>query len=151
MKYLITISVYLTLSLFFNSCSNSDDNSSNTTIEPPRISGGPFVFCVVDDEADFVSGLSVNGGSGDDFSWVVTDEQNVILSIPKTIEDVEAIDFSEAGQGNCRLWLLRFNNPINNLLDGNNLTSDLDKNDLIGLSNFLEVLRTENVEACNTL
>lgn len=150
MKPLLYASLCLISLSFFSSCSNGDDTSS-TAVEAPRISGGPFMFCVIDDEPDSVSGLSVTGGSGNDFTWVVTDEQNIILRTPKTIEDTEAINFSEAGQGNCRLWLIRFNEPIDELQKENNLITDLNEADLIGLSNFIEVLRTENQEACNTL
>lgn len=151
MKPLLSLLLCLTFMSCLISCSNSDDDSSNTVVEAPRISGGPFMLCLIDDEPDSVTGLSVNGGVGDDFTWVVTDDQNVILRIPKTVEDTEAVDFSEAGQGNCRLWLLRFNTPIESLQEGNNLIADLNDEELEGLSNFIEVLRTVDPEICNTL
>lgn len=155
MKQLSILAFLSFLSLATFSCSNSDDDTSETAVEASRINGGPFIFCIGDGEANFTSGLTITtNGNGDDFTWIVTDENNDILEIPKTISDTEAINFENSGTGNCLLWLLHFNNRPANLQISSNLFDDLNANERIGLSNAIDVTRTGvdvNTNTCPTL
>jgi len=85
--------------------------------------------------------------SEDSGSWVVTDQEGNFLAIPSTADDVEAIDFDNAGPGVCLIWFLSFDPENSNVLDlvgqfeaGN----DVNANELSGcydLSDPLTVVR----------
>ena len=102
------------------------------------ISGGPFVF-QVDGTPDMVSGITLdNTATGTNSTWVVTDDQGVILGLPPTLADVEGINFDGAGAGVCLIWYLRFEDGLQGAVVGENA------NDLAGcfsLSNSIMVTR----------
>ena len=116
-------------------------NSISVTRNEPNggtISGGPFVF-EVDGTPDMVSGITLDGtASGTNSTWVITDDQGVILGLPPTLADVEGIDFDAAGEGVCLIWYLRFEDGLMGAEVGMNA------NDLMGcfsLSNSISVTR----------
>ena len=103
------------------------------------LSGGPFVFDV-DGNADFVNGIMLDNteATGSNSSWVITDDQGLILGLPPTLTDVEGVNFDAAGPGVCLIWYLRYEDGLQGLEAG------LNANDLEGcfdLSNSIEVTR----------
>ena len=116
-------------------------NSIMVTRNEPNagmISGGPFVF-QVDGTPDMVSGITLdNTATGTNSTWVVTDDQGVILGLPPTLTDVEGINFDGAGAGVCLIWYLRYEDDLQGAVVGENA------NDLAGcfsLSNSIMVTR----------
>ncbi len=63
--------------------------------------------CVNDGVADVITFRS-EGASGENFTYVVTDDNNVILAVP----DSNIVDFEGAGAGVCRVWGLSFTGNI---------------------------------------
>lgn len=116
-------------------------NSISVTRNQPNagtIDGGPFTF-TVDGTPDFVSGITLDGtATGSNSTWVITDDQGVILGLPPTLADVEAVDFDAAGVGVCLIWYLRYEDGLEGAMAGQNA------NDLEGcfsLSNSITVTR----------
>ncbi len=107
--------------------------------EGGMIAGGPFEFCVGDATADNipVGGISLTGNVGANSQWVVTNEQGTtILGLPPSYE---AVNFDEAPAGVCLVWHLSYEDGLEGLEMGNDLTMDL-----IGcssLSNSVMVIR----------
>jgi len=90
----------------YDPTADCDDGScSNPLPTAATIAGGPFSFCAGDGTPDFVSGITLNGGSGTNGAWVVTDAQLNILGLPGMPGDV---DFDTAGFGTCLIWYLNF-------------------------------------------
>jgi hypothetical protein len=120
------------------SCSNDDDNTTTTAPNAGTITGGPFTF-LVDGTPDMVSGISTDpNATGTNRSFVITDENGVILGLPPTMADLEAVDFDGAGTGVCLIWYLRFEDGLQGAAVGQNA------NDLQGefdLSNSITVTR----------
>jgi len=105
------------------------------------IAGGPYDFCI-DGTADMVSGISLDSAntSGDNSTWVITDDQGNILGLPPTLDAVEGVDFDGAGAGVCLIWYLRYNGTITGAevgMNANDLAGDYD------LSNALTVTRSK--------
>ncbi|MEL6916325.1 MAG: hypothetical protein AAFO99_01210, partial [Bacteroidota bacterium] len=91
-------------------------------IDGGTLSEDPFFFCVGDGEADRVSLVSVEGNSGPNSQWVVTDDLGNILGLPPR---PEAVDFDVAGPGVCLIWHLSFADGLEGLVAGNNVLTDL--------------------------
>ena len=87
------------------------------------VAGGPYEFCVGDDVADMVADVTLEGNSGSNSQWVVTDEEGNILGLPPT---PDAVDFNGAGAGTCLIWHLSFEDGLTGLEVGNNALTDLD-------------------------
>jgi len=103
------------------------------------LEGGPFEFCVGDGESDNISDgeITLSGNVGPNFQWVITDAQGNILGLPPTLD---VVDFEGAGEGNCLIWNLAFEDGLMGAEVGANAS------DLIGcydLSNPIEVIRNE--------
>nr|WP_299175229.1 hypothetical protein [uncultured Allomuricauda sp.] len=103
------------------------------------ISGGPFTF-KVDGTPDMVYGITLDDSelNGSKQGWVITDEYNNILGLPPTLEAVEGVDFDAAGVGVCFIWHITYEEGLNGLAGGNNV-SDLDG--FYDLSNSIKVKR----------
>ncbi|MDT0605584.1 hypothetical protein [Croceitalea rosinachiae] len=103
------------------------------------IAGGPYEF-TVDGMPDMVSGITLDNSTatGSIGTWVITDDQNNILGLPPTLTAVEGVDFDEAGEGVCLIWYMRYEDGLNGLEAGNNV-SDLDG--FYALSNSITVTR----------
>ncbi|MDT0552033.1 hypothetical protein [Urechidicola vernalis] len=124
------------------SCDDDDD----IVIVPNAgtIAGGPFTF-IVDGTADYVSGITTDPNAvGTNSSFVITDDQGLILGLPPTLEALEGVNFDGAGTGICLIWYLRFEDDITGAEVGMNA------NDLGGtfdLSNSITVTRLGAPEA----
>lgn len=102
------------------------------------LSGGPFSF-TVDGVADNVSGIEV--ADSFDFAntgYVITDDAGNILGLPPTLEDVEGINFDDAGTGVCLIWRITYTDDVMGLMEGEN-TSGL--SGTFSLSNAVTVNR----------
>ncbi|WP_210423753.1 hypothetical protein [Croceivirga thetidis] len=123
------------------SLSNSIEVTRLNAANAGEISGGPFSFCV-DGEADFVSDINLNAdnASGSNSSWVVTDDQGVILGLPPNLDALYGVNFDDAGPGLCLIWYLRYEDGITGLEPGMN-ANELQGN--FALSNALEVQRNQ--------
>lgn len=103
------------------------------------ISGGPFTF-QVDGNPDMVSGISLDSSAatGNNSTWVITDDQGNILGLPPTLAAVEGVDFDGAGTGVCLIWYMRYEDGLTGLEMGNNVD---DLEGLYGISNSITVTR----------
>ncbi|MEO0789582.1 MAG: hypothetical protein AAFY36_13005, partial [Bacteroidota bacterium] len=102
------------------------------------LEGGPFEFTSGDGNPDMIpeDGITVSGSEGENFQWIVTDANGIILGLPPTFS---VVDFDGAGAGNCLVWYSRFDGEVTGLEPG------LNANDIEGcfdLSNPIEVIRT---------
>ena len=102
------------------------------------LTGGPFEFCVGDSIPDHVSGVDLTGNIGDTSQWVVTNELNIILSLP---ENIDSVNFDGGGPGICLIWNISYFNTITGLVPGNNLLTDVAG--CFDLSNSITVNRNE--------
>ena len=94
--------------------------------------------CPGDDNADLISFASQDA-SGSNFTYVVTDENNVILSLP----DGNSQDFEGAGEGICRVWGLSYSGNLTAAL-GDDAAAVALSDDCFDLSdNFIEVIRSQ--------
>ena len=103
------------------------------------LTGGPFEFAV-DGTPDMVSGIAFESEEnrvGTNATWVITDDNGLILGTPPTLAAVEGIDFDGAGSGTCLIWYLRYENDTNiaTVANANNLTGTFH------LSNAIAVTR----------
>lgn len=102
------------------------------------LQGGPFTFCV-DGNPDFVSGITTDPNAvGTNRTFVVTDDQGLILGLPPTNEALEGVDFDGAGGGVCLIWYLRYEDGIQGLEAGANAN---DLQGVFSLSNAITVTR----------
>ena len=74
---------------------------------------------------------------GTNATWVITDDNGLILGTPPTLAAVEGVDFDGAGSGTCLIWYLRYENDTNisTVTNANNLTGTFH------LSNAITVTR----------
>ncbi|MEP1094445.1 MAG: anti-sigma factor [Cyclobacteriaceae bacterium] len=131
------ILIIAVLGVILSSC--GDDDGTTLTPNGGTISGGPFTF-VVDGTSDFVSGITVDDTDvvGTNSTWVITDEDNNILGLPGTLDDLEGVDFDAAGTGVCFIWYLRYEGELEGLAAGMS-TGALDGS--FDLSNSITVTR----------
>lgn len=127
----------LAISFLFISCDDDDDEPK--TLVPGVITGGPFSF-IVDGTPDMVSGITLNASTatGDNATFVITDDAGNILGLPPTLTAVEGVDFDGAGAGVCLIWYLRYDDGLEGLetgMNANNLSGNF------ALSNSIEVIR----------
>jgi hypothetical protein len=99
---------------------------TRTEVNGGILEGGPFEFCV-DGEADNVSGITLEGADGDNNAWVVTDTSGNILGLPPM---PGVVNFDEAGPGICLIWNISYQDGLEGLAGGNNVS------DLIGCYGF---------------
>lgn len=113
---------------------------TRSALNAGTLSGGPFTF-IVDGTPDMVSGITIDNSAatGDNSTWLITNEEGEILGMPLSLEAVEGVDFDGAGAGVCFIWYMRYGNDLTGLAVGAN-TSDLDA-DKFGLSNSIMVTR----------
>ncbi|PQB03957.1 hypothetical protein [Aureitalea marina] len=128
----------LVLSVLLFACESDDDTQAAVVPNAGMITGGPFTF-IVDGNPDNVSGIQTDpDATGTNRSFVITDDQGVILGLPPTTADLENVDFDGAGAGVCLIWYLRFEDGLQGAEVGQNA------NDLQGdfdLSNSITVTR----------
>ncbi|MFG6685649.1 T9SS type A sorting domain-containing protein [Mariniflexile sp. HNIBRBA6329] len=107
------------------------------------LEGGPFEFCVNDDQADNIpdGSITLSGNMGTNYAWVVTDSAGKILGTPDSPYDV---NFDEAPEGVCLIWHLSYENNVSlNVENANDLTG------CYALSNPINVNRIQQPEAGN--
>lgn len=121
MKKVLRFALVGALILGAASCDDDDDNNPTppptSEVDGGTLSGGPFEFTIGDGIADNVSGITLEGNVGESTQWVVTDADSNILELPENIEDV---NFEEAGVGLCLIWNLSFNGTLQGAAVGNN-------------------------------
>ena len=108
------------------------------------LTGGPFMFCV-DGVKDTIpsDGISLNGNTGANSQWVITDEQGKILGLPPSFS---APDFDGAGAGVCLVWHLSYEDGLVGLEADSNVSQ------LAGCYNFSNSIQvTRNAPAGGTL
>ncbi|MEO0732584.1 MAG: T9SS type A sorting domain-containing protein, partial [Bacteroidota bacterium] len=95
-------------------------------------------FTAGDGQADMIpeGAITVANSQGENFQWIVTDDQNNILGLPPVFSDV---DFDEARAGTCLVWYLRYDGDITGLEMNGNLDNLVG---CFGLSNAVTVTRT---------
>ena len=125
----------------------SDNFVTVTRVEEGGLSGGTVstesgeteIFtCVNDDVDDFVS-FDSSGVVGPNFTYVVTDDQNIILGLPGG----DMVNFEGAGIGACRLWGLAYTGNITAMAGDDAATATLTDGDFMLSSNFVTVNRDE--------
>ncbi len=123
---------------------NSGNEGDCTDVAGGTLSGGPFSFCVGDDEADNINAdqIVLAGNTGSNSQWVITDADGNILGLPPTFS---VVDFNEAGIGTCLVWHLSFEDGLEGAAVGNN-ASELEG--CFSLSNPITVNRDESGGAC---
>ena len=98
-----------------------------------------FEFIVNDDNADYVSGITLQGNIGDANQWLIADQSGTIIGLPS---DIEAFDFNEIdgsdlnGQERLFIYNLSYNGSITGLNVG---ASTITLNGEYELSNAVEV------------
>ena len=106
------------------------------------LTGGPFEFCAGDGVPDNIDAgaISLVDNVGANGTWVITDDQGVILGLPANYADV---DFDGAGSGTCLVWYLSFEDGLTGATMGAN-AADLEG--CFDLSNPISVIRNERPE-----
>ena len=94
--------------------------------------------CLNDGIPDFI-GFSTNSTSSASYTFVVTDDNNIILGLPNQ----NFLDFSGAGVGVCRVWGLSFTGNLTAMIGQNAATAMLSDNCFDLSDNFIEVVREE--------
>lgn len=114
---------------------------NRTQLTAGTLEGGPFSFCVGDGEADFIAAdeITLNGNSGPNAQWVVTDADGTILGLPPSFTDV---DFDGAGPGTCFVYHLSYSDDLEGLATDANI-ADL-SGGCFALTNGIAVNRGEN-------
>ncbi|MEE9372682.1 MAG: hypothetical protein V3V00_06475, partial [Saprospiraceae bacterium] len=106
----------------FSGCNNLSNSIqvNRTEVNGGEILGGPFSFCVGDGKAGFITsdGITLSGNLGSNSQWVVTDNQGIILGLP---ENIDELNFENAGGGTCLIRHLSFQNGLTGLTVGNNV------------------------------
>ena len=133
------------LAIGFIAISCDDDDDGVPAANAGTIAGGPFEFNV-DGEADMVTGITLDATSavGTSSTWIITDDQGMILGLPPTIAAVEGVNFDDPGPGTCLIWYARYNGTITGLemgMNANDVEGDFD------LSNSITVVRNQVVNA----
>ncbi len=95
--------------------------------------------CPGDGMPDLIQFDSSGVDPGLSFTYVVTDENNVILGIP----DGDVVDFEDAGGGTCRLWGLTYSGNITAMVGDNAATTQLTDNCFALSENFVTVYREQ--------
>ncbi len=100
--------------------------------------------CVGDDEEDVLTFSTT--GSGNNYHYVVTDDQGLILEISENAD----INFNDAPAGTCRVYGLAFD--VDNGYSGSGTISELREDDCISLSsNFVEIIRADEGIICGEI
>ena len=101
------------------------------------IDGATEVTITAGDGMDDIIEFASTGTSNSRFTYVITDDNNVILGIPPS----NSQNFEGAGAGVCRVWGLSYTGEITAVVGDNAATTDL-SSDCFDLSeNFITVTR----------
>jgi hypothetical protein len=94
-------------------------------------------ICVDDEDGDYSIDVEVNGSTGENMAWVITDADLNILDLPAG----PPFDLTGAGEGVCLIWNLSWTGDLFGAEVGAN-AGDLE-GDCFDLSNSIEVIREE--------
>ncbi|MEL6123767.1 MAG: CHRD domain-containing protein, partial [Bacteroidota bacterium] len=113
--------------------------ADDCTVDGGTLEGGPFEFCAGDGEADNIDAdaITLDGNTGPNNQWVITDADGNILGLPGSFADV---NFDEAGPGTCLVWHLSFEDGLTGAEVGANAA---DLGGCFDLSNPIEVVRNQ--------
>lgn len=95
-------------------------------------------LCPNDGVDDFVSFTST-GATGTNFTFIITDDNNVILGVPPG----DQANFEGAPLGTCRLWGLSYEGDLQAMMDGDLLVDQLASECYALSDNFVTVVREE--------
>ena len=145
-RWLLAIMALLNFTLGVEVFANNDSENSileiietnNFAPDGGEIICNAFEFCVGDGEADYASGLRLEGNVGQNSQWVITDSQGTILGLPANPEEV---NFDGAGAGVCLIWHLSYSDGLTGLAQGNNVNTDL--HGTYDFSNDIKVYRNQ--------
>mgnify|MGYP000212248076 CR=1 FL=1 len=141
MKKIVKFGLALFVAGFFLACNEEDEVI--TPISAGTLSGGPYTFMVGDGIVDNVSGVGLTGNTGDNGSFIITDDANNILGLPPDITALQSENFDGAPVGVCYIWYVSYNNNLEGLTVGEN-TNDILKE--IGITpSQIEQLRKKNI------
>ncbi len=101
-------------------------------------------ICVGDGQSDNI--LFFNDSPlNDNYQYVITDENNIILELPSSNE----FDFENSGRGTCRVWGVSHTGSFDPVI-GQALV-DADADDCFAVSdNFIEIIREDSMTPCLT-
>ena len=103
------------------------------------LSGGPFEFTVDNDPDMIMAGeLTLDGEFGSNMSYVVTDADLNIITLPADLEALQMVDFNGAGVGVCLVWHISHDGTLTGAAAGQN-AANLGGN--FDLSNPVTVVR----------
>ena len=114
---LITIAIVLGHSIMLGT------NTSFCTISGGTLSpDNSFTFSIGDGNPDFIPAGSIvlNGNTGPNNGWMITDDEGNILSLPP---NYESVDFNGAGSGTVLLFHISYDNTANGIGIGENTSS----------------------------
>ena len=120
--------------------SNFISVSASGGLEGGTLDGGPFSFCVGDGMDDMImpGNITLSGNmGGNNSAWIVTDIDGNILGLPPMLSDV---NFDGAGPGECLIWNLSYDDGLQGLEVGANVS---DIQGCYGLSNPISVFRNQ--------
>ena len=127
-----------------NACYSVSSNfisvSASGGLDGGTLDGGPFSFCVGDGQADMITpgAITLSGNmGGNNAAWVVTDADGNILGLPPT---PSAVNFDGAGGGECLIWNLSYDDGLEGLEVGANVSG---LQGCYGLSNPISVFRSQ--------
>ncbi len=87
------------------------------------ITGGPFTFCVGDEENDNIpaGAIALTGNTGGQSAWIATDAAgSMILAVS---DNPESFDFENAGDGNCWLYHISYDSNLSGLVAGADISA----------------------------
>ena len=130
--------LFIVCLLFVNYNIQAQENITNRSYDGGTLTGGPFEFCVGDDEADNIAegAITLEGNTGANSQWVVTDSDGNILGLPPS---PYVVNFDGAGAGICKIYNISYMD-VTNLEVGKNLSS---LEGWYDLSNSIEVIRNQ--------
>lgn len=131
----------IALSNFLSDLTGSFTLSNNLVVNRSQpdggtLLGGPYSFCI-DGQDDFINDLAITGNTGSNTQWIVTDEDQEIITVTDSIQNV---NFNDADPGTCLIWSISYEDGINGLISGSPLNII---DGCFGLSNSIEVVRSE--------
>jgi len=140
MKFLKSFYFLMALIMLVSACNDDDAEPmlTNSDLTAPVISGGPFDI-IVDGTADNIpeGGITVEneGTQLDATGWIVTDTEGLILGLPGAFTGP---DFDAAGSGTCLVWYITYENGLQGLEEGSNVSG---LEGLFAISNAITVNR----------
>ncbi len=129
--------VYTVTATDANGCQDAETvEIFGTSVDGGTITTNDELIICSGDGIDDIVTVSVSGSSGDNSRWVITNPAGDIIGFSLTNE----FNFDGAGTGNCVIWYLKYEDGLDGLEIGNNV-SELDG--CYDFSNSITVIRTD--------